>query len=49
MSTYKIIENINEWDFENGFYLTCKNNRISDFISHLELYKMILNLPGDVL
>jgi len=49
MSTYNIIENINEWDFENGFYLTCKNNRISDFISHLELYKMILNLPGDVL
>ena len=23
--------------------------RISDFISHLELYKMILKLPGDVL
>lgn len=49
MSTYKIVENISEWDFENGFYLTCKNNRISDLISHLELYKMILNLPGDVL
>jgi hypothetical protein len=49
MSTYKIKDNVNEWDFENGFYLTSQNNRLSDFISHLELYKMILNLPGDVL
>jgi hypothetical protein len=49
MSTYKIPKNINTWDFENGFYLTCKNNRISDFISHLELYKMILGLQGDIL
>jgi len=49
MKTYKIPKNIDKWDFENGFYLTCENNRISDFISHLELYKMILGLPGDVL
>ena len=49
MSTYKIQKNINNWDFENGFYLTCENNRISEFISHLELYKMILDLPGDIL
>ena len=49
MNTYKIPKNIDKWDFENGFYLTCENNRISDFISHLELYKMILKLPGDVL
>ena len=49
MNTYKIPKNIDKWDFENGFYLTCENNRISNFVSHLELYKMILNLPGDVL
>ena len=49
MKTYKIPKNIDKWDFENGFYLTCENNRISDFISHLELYKMILGLPGDIL
>ena len=49
MNTYKIPKNIDKWDFENSFYLTCENNRISDFISHLELYKMILKLPGDVL
>ena len=49
MNTYTIPKNIDKWDFENSFYLTCENNRISDFISHLELYKMILKLPGDVL
>ena len=49
MNTYKIQKNIDKWDFENSFYLTCENNRISDFISHLELYKMIVKLPGDVL
>ena len=49
MDTYKIPKNIDKWDFENSFYLTCENNRISDFIAHLELYKMILKLPGDVL
>ena len=49
LSTYKIQKNIDNWDFENGFYLTCENNRISDFISRLELYKMILDLPGDIL
>jgi hypothetical protein len=49
MNSYKIPKNIDKWDFENSFYLTCENNRISDFISHLELYKMILKLPGDVL
>tara|TARA_Y100000748_G_C15402606_1_gene452100 strand:+ start:108 stop:779 length:672 start_codon:yes stop_codon:yes gene_type:complete len=47
--TYKIPQNIDHWDFENSFYLTCDNNRISDTISHLELYKMILDIPGDVL
>ena len=49
MNTYKIPKNIDKWDFENGFYLTCENYRMSDFIAHLELYKMILKLPGDVL
>ena len=39
---------VDKWDFENGFYLTCENNRISKFISHCEIYKMILGLPGDV-
>ena len=49
MKNYKIPNNIENFDFENGFYLTCENNRLSSFISHLELYKMILDLPGDIL
>ena len=48
MENYKIPPNIDPWDFENGFYLTCQNSRISDTISHLELYKMILDIPGDI-
>ena len=49
MNNYKIPKNIEKFDFENGFYLTCDNDRLSSFISHLELYKKILDLPGDVL
>lgn len=37
-----------KWEYENGFYLTCETGRIGKFISHLELYKLITNLPGDV-
>ncbi len=48
MTNYKLPTNVGKWDFENGFYLTCENSRISDFISHCEIYKMILGLPGDV-
>jgi hypothetical protein len=38
-----------KWDYENGFYLTCETSRIGKLLSHLEIYKMITNLPGDVL
>ena len=38
-----------KWDYENGFYLTCETNRIGKMLSHLEIYKIITNLPGDVL
>jgi hypothetical protein len=38
-----------KWDYENGFYLTCATNRIGKFLNHLEIYKKIINLPGDVL
>lgn len=47
--TYEPNPNISPWEYENGFYLTCQNNRLSNFISHLELYKMIICLPGDIL
>lgn len=38
-----------KWDYENGFYLTCETSRIGKFLNHLEIYKKILELPGDIL
>jgi hypothetical protein len=38
-----------KWDYENGFYLTCETTRIGKFLNHLEVYKKILELPGDIL
>ena len=35
-------------DYENGFYLTTAPSRIGNILAHYELYKMITNLPGDV-
>lgn len=43
------IDQAKKWDYENGFYLTCETSRIGKFLSHLEIYKKILDLPGDVL
>lgn len=37
-----------QWDYENGFYLTSKPYRIGNILSHYELYKKIVNLPGNV-
>lgn len=36
------------FEYENGFYLTSDINRLGKEITHYELYKMITNLPGDV-
>lgn len=38
-----------KWDFENGFYLTCESSRIGKLLNHLEIYKKIIGLPGDIL
>ena len=38
----------NIWDYENGFYWFSDPTRINKLLYHFELYKMILNLPGDV-
>ena len=46
---------INQFDenktfyYENGFYLTSQPYRIGNLIAHYELYKKIINLPGDIL
>ena len=38
-----------KWDYENGFYLTCETGRIGKLLNHLEIYRKIKDLPGDVL
>ena len=48
MENYKV-DISKKWDFENGFYLTCEKSRIGKFLNHLEIYKQIIHLPGDVL
>ena len=37
-----------QWDYENGFYLTSHCTRLSKVLAHYELYKSIINLPGHV-
>lgn len=42
-------ENIaQQWNYENGFYLTSTPNRINNLLVHYELYKRIIDLPGDI-
>lgn len=48
MENYQIDFN-NTWEYENGFYLSCSTGRIGKLLNHLEIYKKILNLPGDIL
>lgn len=36
------------FDYENGFYLTSEPYRMGNILAHYELYKMIINLPGDL-
>lgn len=36
------------WEYENGYFLTCDTSRIGKMLNHLEIYKKILHLPGDV-
>ncbi len=36
------------FNYENGFILTSDISRMSNILSHFELYKRIISLPGDV-
>ena len=36
------------WNYENGFYLTSHVSRLAKSIAHYELYKKIVDLPGDI-
>lgn len=36
------------WDYENGFHLTTTVPRIAKMISHYELFKLTMEVPGDI-
>ena len=36
------------FEYENGFYITSRPSRLAKSIAHYELYKKIVDLPGDV-
>jgi hypothetical protein len=38
-----------KWEYENGFYLTSHKTRIPKLLAHYELYKSIINLPGEII
>ena len=45
------MENINfekQFEYENGFYLTSPVNRFSKFVTHLELFKRVSGLAGEI-
>ena len=38
----------NAYDYENGFILTSEMFRLGNILSHYELYKRIINVPGEI-
>ena len=36
------------FDYENGFYLTAHPSRLGKCVAHYELFKMVNELPGDI-
>lgn len=36
------------FEYENNYYLSCDNSRLGKFIAHYELFKMIVNLPEEI-
>ncbi len=46
--TIKLPDINKAFQFENNFYLTCANQRINKIISHYELFKKTLRIPGAI-
>lgn len=42
------IDIVNKWEYENGFYLTAGADRLSKFVAHLDLYRKVEGIPGDI-
>ena len=39
----------NAFEYENYFYLSCKNSRLSKIVIHYELFKMAIDIPGEII
>ncbi|MCX5712986.1 MAG: class I SAM-dependent methyltransferase, partial [Candidatus Omnitrophica bacterium] len=37
-----------QFEYENNFYLTAPVNRISKFVTHLDLFRMVSGIAGDI-
>jgi len=37
------------WDYENGYHWFTSSQRVGKFLAHYEIYKKILELPGDII
>lgn len=46
--TLRGLSKAGEWDYENGYHWFSSPARLCKLLSHYELYKRILDLPGDV-
>lgn len=38
-----------KFEYENNFYQSCDAQRIGKILAHYELYKLTLNIPGDII
>lgn len=37
------------FEYENNFYLSCDNSRLRKMLAHYELFKMAVNVPGEIM
>ena len=47
-NTLKKLNKKDVWDYENGFYWFSSKSRLNKLISHYELYKEIIGIPGHI-
>lgn len=47
--TVRNLSSANVWDYENGFYWFADRRRFGKLCAHYELYRRIVNIPGDIL
>lgn len=45
----KLPDFTNAFEYENNFYLSCDNTRLSKILAHYELFKMAKDLPGAII